>query len=59
MPSSCCWAPVRDPGGTGEWLCTECYEYCADEPEDEKWYSYVDDPDNAYDIYLDSVLESK
>ncbi len=35
MVSSCWWARVRDPGGTGEWLCTECHEHCTDESEDE------------------------
>lgn len=34
MSSNCCWAPVRDQGGTGEWICTECYEHCLDECED-------------------------
>ena len=26
--STCCSAPVKDPGGTGEWICSECGEHC-------------------------------
>lgn len=34
MVSSCCGSNVQDPGGTGEWLCMECWENCTDEPEE-------------------------
>ena len=36
MTSNCCWAPVFDPGNTGEGLCSECWEHCTDEPEGEE-----------------------
>ena len=35
MSSSCCDAPVSDPGGTGEGLCMDCREHCTDESEEE------------------------
>jgi len=34
--SDCCWAPVYDPGNTGEGVCTECKEHCGYLTDDEK-----------------------
>ena len=36
MASNCCWATVQDPWGTGEGLCTECWEHCTDDDEEEE-----------------------
>jgi hypothetical protein len=30
LGSSCCGATVYDPGGTWEWLCTDCKEHCSE-----------------------------
>ena len=40
--SSCCWAPVRDPGNTGEWICTECGEHTQMEYTQEYWIVVLD-----------------
>lgn len=51
MGSACCGAPLIDPWGTWEGLCSECKEYSFNEDEENS------DPwADAYDIRRDDQL---